>query len=86
MQTLELASDGLPTDTLADATPVESDTATAPTTPRDWPLLVLDPGPLPDAGKFLARCRWCGWTSPRQATPDAAMAAFAAHSCQERPA
>jgi hypothetical protein len=51
-----------------------------------WPLLVLDPGLVPDAGEFLARCRRCGWASPRQATPKAALAAFAAHSCQERPA
>jgi hypothetical protein len=51
-----------------------------------WPLLVLDPGLIPNAGEFLTRCRWCGWTSPRQATPKAALAAFVAHSCQERPA
>ena len=51
-----------------------------------WPLLVLDPGLSPDAGEFLARCRRCGWASPRRATPAGALAAFAAHSCQERPA
>jgi hypothetical protein len=44
------------------------------------PLLVLD------AGAFLTRCRRCGWTSPRQATPKAAWAAFESHSCEERPA
>jgi hypothetical protein len=42
-----------------------------------WPLLVLD------AGAFLARCRWCGWASPRQSTLEAALAAFEAHDCQE---
>jgi hypothetical protein len=50
-----------------------------------WPLLVLDPGLVPDAGEFLARCRRCGWASPRQVTPTAALAAFAAHSCPEEP-
>jgi len=45
-----------------------------------WPLLVLD------AGEFLTRCRWCDWTSPRQPTPGAALAAFDAHICKERSA
>ena len=54
--------------------------------PDAWPLLVLDPGLVPNAGAFLARCRRCGWTSPRQATPKAVLTMFAAHSCQERPA
>ncbi len=50
-----------------------------------WPLLVLDPGLVPDGGEFLARCRRCGWASPRQVTATAALAAFAAHSCPEEP-
>lgn len=53
--------------------------------PDGWPLLVQDPGQIPGAPPFLARCRWCGWASPRQATPTAALAAFAAHSCPEEP-
>jgi hypothetical protein len=45
------------------------------------PLLVLD------AGAFLARCRWCGWTSPPDgSSPGAALAAFKAHAYKERPA
>lgn len=51
-----------------------------------WPLLILDPGRARDAGMFLARCRRCGWKSPRQPTPCAAWAAFDAHVCEERPA
>jgi hypothetical protein len=42
-----------------------------------WPLLVLD------AGAFLARCRWCGWASPRRSTLEAALANFGAHACEE---
>jgi hypothetical protein len=53
--------------------------------PDGWPLLIQDVGEVPGAPPFLARCRWCGWASPRQATPDRALAAFAAHLCQERP-
>jgi hypothetical protein len=45
-----------------------------------WPLLVLD------AAEFLTRCRWCDWTSPGGSTPDAALAAFETHECQEQPA
>jgi hypothetical protein len=41
------------------------------------PLLVLD------AGEFLAQCRWCGWKSTCEPTPDEAWAAFAAHACEE---
>jgi hypothetical protein len=44
-----------------------------------WPLLVLD------AGTFLARCRRCGWSSPREPTPGKALAAIERHSCEERP-
>ena len=44
------------------------------------PLLVLD------AGEFLAWCRWCGWRSTCGSTPVAALAAFAVHACEERPA
>jgi hypothetical protein len=48
---------------------------------RDMPpLLVLD------AGAFLARCRWCGWTSPSESTPSGAFTAFQAHVCEEQPA
>jgi hypothetical protein len=50
-----------------------------------WPLLVQDPGLTPNAGEFLTRCRWCDWNGPRASTPDEALAAFAAHACQERP-
>jgi len=50
-------------------------------TPSDVPpLLVLD------AGEFLARCRRCDWSSQGKATPGAALATFAAHACEERPA
>jgi hypothetical protein len=43
-----------------------------------WPcLLVLD------AGAFQARCRSCGWASPRQPALEAALATFEAHVCQE---
>jgi hypothetical protein len=52
--------------------------------PNARPLLVQDPGRVPDAPPFLARCRRCGWTCPRQPTPGEALAAFAAHTCQER--
>jgi hypothetical protein len=44
------------------------------------PLLVLD------AGEFLARCRSCGWRSPRESTPGEALAVFVAHECEEQPA
>jgi hypothetical protein len=43
------------------------------------PLFVLD------AGTFLARCRRCGWSSPREPTPGKALAAIELHSCKERP-
>jgi hypothetical protein len=42
-----------------------------------WPLPVLD------AGAFLARCRWCGWASPRQSTLKAALTAFEGHVCEK---
>jgi hypothetical protein len=52
-----------------------------PVTPSDErPLLVLD------ACEFLAWCRWCGWRSTCGPTPVTALAAFAAHACEERPA
>jgi hypothetical protein len=44
------------------------------------PLLVLD------AGAFLTRSRWCSWASPCQPALEPALAAFEAHSCEERPA
>jgi hypothetical protein len=81
MRTLQQRPPGL-----VDASTVQADMDAASPTPRDWPLLVQSPGEVPGAPLFLTRCRWCGWTSPRQATPDAAMAAFAAHACPERPA
>jgi hypothetical protein len=43
-----------------------------------WPLLVLD------AGVFLARCRWCSWTSGCQSNLDTALAAYEAHLCEGR--
>jgi hypothetical protein len=52
--------------------------------PNVWPLLVLDPGLVPNAGEFLALCRRCGWRSPRELTAGAALAVFALHAC-ERP-
>jgi hypothetical protein len=56
-------------------------TASVAPTPSErftaWPLLVLD------AGAFLARCRRCGWTSPRQSALEAALATFEAHLCEE---
>jgi hypothetical protein len=43
-----------------------------------WPcLLILD------AGAFLARCRSCGWATPRQPAMEPALATFEAHACQE---
>jgi hypothetical protein len=42
----------------------------------EWPLLVLD------ASEFLAWCRSCAWKSPCVSTPDVALAAFAAHTCE----
>lgn len=42
-----------------------------------WPLLVLD------AGAFQARCRWCGWASPRQPALKAALSAFEVHACED---
>jgi hypothetical protein len=44
------------------------------------PLLVLD------ADEFLARCRRCGWSTKPESTLGAALAAFTAHACEERPA
>jgi hypothetical protein len=41
------------------------------------PLLVLD------VGEFLTRCRLCDWTSTRESTPDAALAAFDTHVCEQ---
>jgi hypothetical protein len=70
----------------ADPTLVRSDMDTASPIAHEAPLLVLDPGLIPNAGEFLARCRRCGWSSTRESTPDKALAAFAAHSCHERPA
>ncbi len=85
MQTLQHRSADLPVEIPAKAgsgsTPLALDSEHA----GAWPLLILDPGLVPDAGEFLARCRWCGWTSPRQATPRAALTAFAAHACGEGP-
>lgn len=40
------------------------------------PLLVLD------VGEFLTRCRLCDWTSTRESTPGAALAAFGTHVCE----
>jgi hypothetical protein len=42
------------------------------------PLLVLD------AGTFLARCRRCGWSSPRESTLGKALVAIGLHACEER--
>jgi len=87
MQTLQHRSADLPMEI-----PATAGSGSTPLAPLDsehagaWPLLVLDPGLVPNAGDFLARCRRCGWVSPRQATPKAALTVFAAHSCQEPPA
>ncbi len=66
-------------------------TATAGAGPTPLALLASTPSDVPpllvlDAGEFLARCRRCDWSSQGKATPGAALATFAAHACEERPA
>ena len=85
MLTLQHRPEQPPSASAAFVAPPAAEEHSATKQPDAWPLLVLDPGLVPDAGEFLARCRWCGWASPRHATPAGALAAFVAHSCPERP-
>lgn len=81
MHTLQHRSAAWPVEPPATARSGEPPLALLLSAPSDArPLLVLD------AGTFLTQCRWCDWKSTPESTPSAAMAAFEAHMCKERPA